>query len=206
MSDTHGCAITAEGEIVCWGSNEYGQQDIADGPYSAVAAARNYTCAITAEGALRCSGLLTLTNRGEHAWASVSASTEYVCAVDSAGGGACWPKDTGLYDDTGQLEVPRDTRFRQIAGALNLACGITLSNEIACWGSWTSKAIPRCHSIECAERNILGHRHGFGPRLRCAHIRRVGLLGSQPVRPNRRSHRQVHLGERRLGAQLRAKD
>jgi len=142
VSDTHGCAITGESEVVCWGSNEHGQQDLPEGQYTAVATARNYTCAIAAEGELRCSGWLTLANKGEHPWVSVNASIEYACAVDSAGGGACWPKDTGLYDDTGQLDVPSDQQFQEIAGTGTLSCGLTSSGRIVCWGSWHGKAIP----------------------------------------------------------------
>ena len=91
---------------------------------------------------MHCSGRLTLANEGDHPWVTVNASVEFACAVDSEGNGACWPKDGGLYDNTGQLDVPADRKFREIAAALNLACGITRADEIACWGSWTSKAIP----------------------------------------------------------------
>ena len=148
VSATHGCAITSDDQLVCWGSNENGQLNLPDEEYTSVVTARGYTCAIAGDGQLRCSGLLTLANEGEHPWVSVNASVEFACAVDSEGNGACWPKDSGLYDDTGQLEVPTDRKFREIAAALNLACGITTADDIVCWGSWTSKAIPGVIPLE----------------------------------------------------------
>ena len=148
VSATHGCAITSDDQLVCWGSNENGQLNLPDEEYTSVVTARGYTCAIAGDGQLRCSGLLTLANEGDHPWVTVNASVEFACAVDSEGNGACWPKDGGLYDNTGQLDVPTDRKFREIAAALNLACGITRADEIACWGSWTSKAIPGVIPLE----------------------------------------------------------
>ena len=143
VSDTHACAITSGSELICWGSNEDGQLNLPEGEYSSVATARDYTCAISTDGVLTCSGLLTLSDENEHPWVSVHASIQFACAVNSEGAGACWPRDTGLHDDTGQLDVPADQQFREIAGTTNtLACGITTSDTIVCWGSWTGRAIP----------------------------------------------------------------
>ena len=188
VSATHGCAITSDDQLVCWGSNENGQLNLPDEEYTSVVTARGYTCAIAGDGQLHCSGLLTLANEGEHPWVSVNASVEFACAVDSEGNGACWPKDSGLYDDTGQLEVPVDQRFREIAGTGTLACGLTTSHSIVCWGSLTGKAIPGVIPTRCPQRDVHGHRNGHRPTG--AQCGRLGpWLAGEPIltaRPMRR--------------------
>ena len=46
----HSCAVTADGSIECWGSNEFGQADPPVGQYSAVSAGSRHTCALDRRG------------------------------------------------------------------------------------------------------------------------------------------------------------
>lgn len=68
--DSHTCALTAEGKVKCWGSNEYGQlgdgtidqratpMDVVDliGTVSAIAPGGLHTCALMANGGIKCWG------------------------------------------------------------------------------------------------------------------------------------------------------
>ncbi len=67
---SHACAVSAAGDVSCWGSNDQGQLGNGSesgmsatplvvgsgGPYTAVATGRQFTCALGADGAARCWG------------------------------------------------------------------------------------------------------------------------------------------------------
>ena len=52
----HSCAVTADGSLECWGSNEFGQSDPPAGQYSEVSAGSTHTCALNVAGEVRCWG------------------------------------------------------------------------------------------------------------------------------------------------------
>ena len=55
---SHTCTLTAAGQLVCFGSNLFGQCDVPAGlgAVTSVAAGACHTCALTAEGQLVCFG------------------------------------------------------------------------------------------------------------------------------------------------------
>ena len=52
----HTCAVSAQGQLPCFGWNAYGQCDVPEdlGMVAAVAAGGGHTCAVTAQGRLLC--------------------------------------------------------------------------------------------------------------------------------------------------------
>ncbi len=52
----HACAIRANGTIVCWGDNRYGQSEALKGRFIAIASGGNHNCAIRVEGTIACWG------------------------------------------------------------------------------------------------------------------------------------------------------
>ena len=56
VGEGHTCALTEDGEAVCWGGNEYGQADPLPGRYTAISAGSAHTCAVTTGGEIVCWG------------------------------------------------------------------------------------------------------------------------------------------------------
>lgn len=77
--------------------------------------------------------------------ASLSAGTQFSCALDRAGRGYCWGIDArgtlgdGVIGDS--VATPRAVvgghRFRQIAAGTTAACALTTNGEAYCWGDDT---------------------------------------------------------------------
>ena len=107
MGASHACALTADGEAVCWDIASGAVWDAPPGPYTAITARRGATCAITETGEIVC-------------W--------------SAGGGP-FPKDEP--DPARDAPPGRYTAFSwDVKWALDrytYACALTDGSEVVCW-------------------------------------------------------------------------
>lgn len=134
----HVCALTATGEVFCWGGNESGQLgDLTTTPHNepvavcaeasgagqpclrlqdvrGLAAGRSHTCALTQKGGVICWGLLD---------GVPTELPQKVCAG---------PSTTGDCGVEGAL-----TRIKAIAGGGTHTCGLTTQNTLVCWGDNT---------------------------------------------------------------------
>ena len=105
----HTCALTAEGRLVCFGSNGHGQCAVPGGLENVVSVAAGYdhTCALTAEGHLICfgsngSGQCAVPGGLENV-VSVAAGSEHTCALTAEGNLVCFG-----WNLRGQCAVPPD--------------------------------------------------------------------------------------------------
>ncbi len=156
----HACALTAEGDVMCWGSNYFGQggknpgwapvqvQGLETGVQS-IDIDWDHACAIVA-GGVKCwgnngAGQLgdgTRTSRSKPTdvtgltagVSSISIGLRFTCALTDAGEVKCW----GMNADIDSL-VPVDApgaldHIKGLAVGANHACVITQNNGVKCWG------------------------------------------------------------------------
>jgi alpha-tubulin suppressor-like RCC1 family protein len=119
----HACAIDAQNDAWCWGTNSYGQ--LGTGSYSGSTAP-----AMVAGG---------------HKWASLSAAGTHTCGVTLDGDAYCWGRN--FYGQLGAnialggrsptpVPVQGDYTFAviEVSVAGYTTCGVTTGGEALCWG------------------------------------------------------------------------
>lgn len=132
----HSCGLDADGQIFCWGSDEFGQ--LGDGPlttgsdvpspvqgaqeWAMVTAGALHTCAVTSAGEAFCWGrgvfgqlgngtptevLVPSLVSGGHVWSAVDAGSEHTCGLTTDGAPYCWGENSkGQITGDGRSSVP----------------------------------------------------------------------------------------------------
>ena len=149
----YACALTEDGEAVCWNITSGDTWDTPPGTYTFITAADGDTCAITDEGEIVCWGW-----RGEpigETWpdpsrdappgryAAISVMGSYACALTEADEAVCWGPEDGWVPPP---ELPSGTyRTLSLGGsfitedtisyfeAFLTACATTDDGDLVCW-------------------------------------------------------------------------
>lgn len=128
-SDTHQCALTAEGAAWCWGANQAGQLGTGDTLSSAVPRAVG----------------------GAHTFTSIDAGSGHTCAIRTDGTAWCWGENSwgqlgngatsascnsfGLRCERSPVQVTGSGTWSMIsAGRDALTCAIDTNGRAWCWG------------------------------------------------------------------------
>lgn len=131
--DDHTCALAVDGQVLCWGRNEYRQsQPPEDVIFTQISAGYRYTCGVDGQSDLHCwysdpkgsfsdvtippTGVLT---------EKVCTGDHMACALSTSGVAACW----GMYSST-EAEGP----FVDLACGARHACGLRTDGQVVCWG------------------------------------------------------------------------
>ncbi|WP_419927275.1 S8 family serine peptidase [Candidatus Poriferisocius sp.] len=137
----HSCAITSDGTIDCWGSNDWGQTDAPDGEFTSIATGHLHSCAINTGGTVECWGKsdLNQTQAPAGQFTAVTAGNDFSCGIRPDQTVACWGYDSQRHNENpdAPIDPPEepDGRFAAISAGSEHACGIRLDGTIACWGS-----------------------------------------------------------------------
>ena len=139
ISDTHGCKLSADGQLACWGDNTDGQASPPPGTYTDIAVSTNYSCAIRSDGQLACWGDNTdgRTTPPAGQYTDVTTGPVHPCAVRADGTIVCWGDSHLSYPGGGTTERPPSGTYADISLGEHVGCGIRTDQSIQCWG-WTS--------------------------------------------------------------------
>ena len=128
----HTCALQKDGQVFCWGDDQYGQAEDQEGPLQSIDAGFDHTCGLTVDDQVVCWGDDTLGQAAdqEGPFAQVSAGSNYNCGLLPDGSVDCWGGD----NDWGETE-DQDGPFTQIASGTNHNCAIQPDSTLYCWGT-----------------------------------------------------------------------
>ena len=115
----HSCAVTADRDLLCWGSGGSGRLGIGN--------TLNQTTPILVTGGF--------------SWLQVSAGAEHTCGVTTDNELYCWGNGgsgrlgNGSTENTAQPRIAsRGLDWAQVSAGKEHTCGVTTAGELYCWG------------------------------------------------------------------------
>jgi alpha-tubulin suppressor-like RCC1 family protein len=150
-ADLHTCGVRTSGDVICWGSNNYGQAETPDGEFVDVEAGSYHDCALDADGNAVCWGTGTAENTPEsevdfdqavppdQTFEKLAAGDRHTCGLTTTGGVLCWglgSEDSGFPEgkfDFNQAMPPSGT-YQDLAAGYFHTCALDDAGEVTCWG------------------------------------------------------------------------
>ena len=134
------CAISINGELSCWGGNEYGSAWVPPTlqKVTQVATSEWGTCVLEVSGTVKCWGnrwgleqfSVVPNNLGTVMQVDVGGLQS--CILNEQGGVVCWNLWTGALNS-----VPKfDTKIVKVTVGTDLVCTLEIVGEVTCWGSF----------------------------------------------------------------------
>ncbi len=161
--DSHTCARTGGGEVLCWGDNAFSRAGAAGvaavpvaslvsgtGVVSQLALGETFTCALGSDAVVRCWGVaLDGSNTSSELPAQVAglattgalgAGSAMACALDDTSRVRCWGVGMMGNGNVNQTQtfptlVSGLTAVAEVAGGLGHTCALRADGTLACWGS-----------------------------------------------------------------------
>ncbi|MDE0319887.1 MAG: hypothetical protein OXI97_08390 [Acidimicrobiaceae bacterium] len=127
----HTCAITLDGELVCWGHNGRNQLEVPPGAFAHISVGTDHACAVGVAGNLACwgSNIYGRADAPVGEFVAVSAADDHSCALRSNGSIECWG-----WDVIDRLDPPSGAFTALDTGSLT-SCGLRRTGSVECWGA-----------------------------------------------------------------------
>lgn len=136
-----GFALNAEGELTCWGEDDFGQCDVPDGSFVEVSGANQHACGLRPDGRIECWGSdnhMDLDAFGDRTYTHLVSGFYGTCGLTVEGKAECYGCKQGELErspDRGQCNVPEsDAVFTQLVAGRYYTCGLTDAGDVNCWG------------------------------------------------------------------------
>lgn len=134
------CAVSTVGELICWGSNYFGQRTDAPSVLpDQIDGGTNHACAHFDDDTATCWGVDDgsdadygqVSETPSTSFAAISAGGAHSCGVSPAGAVRCWG-----WDESGQVGgIPDGLVFQSVSAGSFHTCGVLTSKAIRCWGA-----------------------------------------------------------------------
>ena len=126
----HTCGVKTDGQVVCWGINEWGRANPPAGTFRQVDVGGRHSCGVKTDGQVVCWGNNEWgqLNSPAGTFKQISAAVGHSCGVKTDDSVVCWG-----HNGSGETNPPAGA-YRQVSSGSRYSCGVRTDGRVACWG------------------------------------------------------------------------
>lgn len=137
----HTCGVLSDHTVVCWGNNFWGQSEVPEGQFTAVAAGTFFSCGLRTDRTVTCWGgvvssdgdvVFDVSKTPSGEFTAITAGSNHACGLRADRSAVCWGSNTG------GKATPPSGKFIAISAGDSHSCAIRTDGAAACWGHWYS--------------------------------------------------------------------
>lgn len=135
------CGRRIDDTLVCWGDNDFGQQEVPSGTFRQVSVGGRYVCGLRTDNSISCWGYdyrgdpRNILDPPPGRFTMIATGQAHACAIKDDNSVACWGvRGFSGDDDTYRNDSPPGTFLQVDCGGYH-TCAIKSDNSLQCWGS-----------------------------------------------------------------------
>ncbi|MYD90850.1 MAG: hypothetical protein F4Y08_11020 [Caldilineaceae bacterium SB0662_bin_9] len=127
----HTCAVRADGSVICWGHDHFGQASPPAGTFKTVSSGAKHSCGVRTDRSISCWGANTFgqATPPKGMFVAVAAGTAHTCALETNGVIVCWGDNT-----YGQAPTVVLGDHTSVSASNRHTCAVTTDYTLTCWG------------------------------------------------------------------------